>query len=119
MTAFEKNLLICFNEKLQIGPPDGSLRLADGTNYGDAVYEGRVEVYHNNQWGTICNDIYGTAVNGGPQNVNTVATAQVICNQLGYGVVATSFQFPDAECENFPNAYHVGVRNSLRQHKLR
>lgn len=88
-------------------------------NYGDPVYEGRVEIYHNGQWGTICNDIYGTAVNGGPQNVNTVATAQVICNQLGYGVVATSFQFPDAECENFPNAYHVGVRNSLRQHKLR
>lgn len=32
------------------------LRLADGSEYGSDIYEGRVEIYHNNEWGTICND---------------------------------------------------------------
>lgn len=34
--------------------------------------EGRVEVYHEDQWGTICNDGF------------TVQNAKVICRMLGF-----------------------------------
>jgi hypothetical protein len=56
------------------GPPaDGTVRLADG----DAV-SGRVEVYHNGQWGTVCDDGWdGNSPVG-------LAGADVICRQLGF-----------------------------------
>lgn len=37
--------------------------------------EGRVEIFHNGTWGTVCNDAF-----------NDVA-AQVVCNSLGYGLL--------------------------------
>ncbi|MBJ95113.1 MAG: hypothetical protein CMP23_11660 [Rickettsiales bacterium] len=46
---------------------DGDLRLA-GTGSG---FEGRIEIYYSGQWGTICDDSWGTA------------DAQVACRQLG------------------------------------
>ena len=47
---------------------DFAVRLVDGTH----TYNGRVEVYHSDEWGTICDDSFG------------FEEAVVICHELGY-----------------------------------
>ncbi|XP_038051390.1 uncharacterized protein LOC119724415 [Patiria miniata] len=48
-----------------------TVRLVDGNSSS----EGRVEVFHDGEWGTICSDHWGPA------------DAKVLCRQLGYGFV--------------------------------
>lgn len=49
-------------------PAESRVRLVGGLNNR----EGRVEIFLNNQWGTVCDDEWGTP------------DANVVCRQLGY-----------------------------------
>ena len=64
-------VIICVTDTTRIwssSPFPGMIRLQGG-NYSN---EGRVEVYCNGQWGTICDDGFGST------------DAWTICKQLGY-----------------------------------
>ncbi|XP_023189205.1 uromodulin-like [Xiphophorus maculatus] len=53
---------------------EGALRLANGGSH----CSGRVEIFHDRQWGTVCDDIW--------DNIN----AQVVCRQVGCGRVISA-----------------------------
>ena len=59
------------------GCTTGDLRLA-GT--GTSSMQGRIELCNNNQWGTVCDDSWGTP------------DAMVVCRQLGYSRTGKRFK---------------------------
>ena len=51
---------------------DGQLRLVDNSGNSDGVSGGRLEVFFNGEWGTVCDDLFNTI------------NADVACRQLGF-----------------------------------
>jgi len=63
---------------------DGDIRLVNGS----VANEGRVEICYNNQWGTICDDSFGSF------------EAAVVCRQLGYSAIGRkhAYRKSDPSC---------------------
>lgn len=55
-----------------IGPKYGDLRLVQGAVADSRILSGRVEIFINEQWGTICGDLFDQI------------DADVVCKQLGF-----------------------------------
>jgi len=65
-TSIIQFFVLCVNQAL-------ASRLTVRLVNGPSQYQGRLEVYHNGRWGTVCDDTFSDV------------DARVACNSLGYG----------------------------------
>lgn len=63
-------LFFCFLPFLALAQNDADIRLVNHLN--NNTFEGRVEIYHGTEWGTICDDYFG------------MEEADVVCKQLNF-----------------------------------
>ena len=88
-------LLTVLSAALIVAPPftpgawaqdtEGDIRLADGKQ----AHEGRVEIYHDGEWGSVCNDIWDETAHSDPRESRE---SRVVCRQLGYAGGGVSSQ---------------------------
>ena len=73
---FVTMLLICFNSDTGQPPSPGNstIRLQDGAEF----WEGRVEIFYDGSWNTICDDSWD------------ILDARVVCRMLGYNNAAAA-----------------------------
>ena len=73
------------------------MRLVDGSSYN----EGRVEVYYNGRWGTICNDGWNDEY------------ASLVCAQLGFGSSGILTNFGAGTSNIFLDNVHCSMNDTL------
>lgn len=91
------HLILAQNEQDSSTEPLIQLRLAGDKRKHN---EGRVEIYYNNQWGTICDDDF------------SMQPAHLICRQLGYVEAISWFpasKYGKGEGEMLNNDFLWGV----------
>merc|ERR1712168_395220 len=84
LKAVEEMVEKIVDTKYQKVLPSRDVRLSDAGDLSDN--SGRVEVYHEGEWGTVCDDglIDGSTGEDGKIYDNGNKAAQVVCKQLGY-----------------------------------
>ena len=65
-----------YNDLFIVGRNNGEVQLVGGNETG----EGRVEIWYNSQWNTVCDDLWD------------INDAHVVCRQLGYEGAVTAHQ---------------------------